>query len=114
MTSTTLESIRALAAARIVLCDMYISRNARCLRGQQWVVASTMWNRRIVHSRVVDGQNVMALAPCDMPTSYSRKDADSLAAELNADTSRDEKVVVIHDTAWWEKEKAEALAVVNA
>lgn len=109
----TIDNVKSIAADRVALCDMYINRNKNCLRGQQWVVVSTLWNRRIVHNMVIDGKTVMVISPSDMPTSYSRKDAESLVREINADPDCTDTVKLVHDTDWWQIEKAEAELVLS-
>lgn len=110
--AVTLASIKSIAAARVELCDMYIRRNNRSLRSQQWVVVSTLWNRRLVHQMTHEGQPVMAISPREMPTCYNRKDAERLVNEINAGGT--ETVKLVHDTDWWKIEKAEAERVLDS
>lgn len=93
------------ATDRIATCEIYVNR--RALVSHNFIVVSETWNGRGIYT---DG-NRMAVGPFknQMPTCYTRRDADVLAADANAEPAfKGERFKVVSSRDWWTVELEEA------
>ena len=113
--SDMINQLRAEAEARIKTCDIYLNRNA--IVREQWVVVSSLWNRRGAYN--ADGHIAVGPFHRGMPTLWEKSDAEAVAADANkslADNGSSETVRLMHHYEWWAREKLDAqdvLATIN-
>lgn len=101
----TLNVVEQNTIARIATCSIYV--NVRAIESHKCVVVSHRWNGRGVY-RHANGSWAVGPYPQQMPTCFTKCDAEALVQDLNEQLAGRETLKVVSSYAWWCEELATA------